>query len=61
MMTKQEAAAAVRAAKAQHGLTWAQLAGAVGQPVAWTVRREPDPSGDRVVVTLDGKFLPYQW
>ena len=25
------------------------------------VRREPDPAGDRVVVTLDGKFLPYQW
>jgi cyanate lyase len=25
------------------------------------VRREADPAGDRVVVTLDGKFLPYQW
>jgi cyanate lyase len=25
------------------------------------VRREPAPEGDRVVVTLDGKFLPYQW
>ena len=25
------------------------------------VRREPDPEGDRVVVTFDGKFLPYQW
>jgi len=25
------------------------------------VRREPDPAGDRVVVTLNGKFLPYQW
>jgi cyanate lyase len=24
------------------------------------VRRESDPSGDRVIVTLDGKFLPYQ-
>jgi len=23
--------------------------------------RRPDPDGDRVVVTLDGKFLPYQW
>jgi cyanate lyase len=23
--------------------------------------RAPDPAGDRVVVTLDGKFLPYQW
>jgi cyanate lyase len=143
-MTKKEAAEAVRAAKAQLGLTWAQLAEAVGRPVAWTtaallgqhpmsadeaaaavaldkdveqvlrlqptrgaldtpvptdptiyrfyevlqvygptikeliheefgdgimsainfrldVRREADPTGDRVVVTLDGKFLPYQW
>jgi cyanate lyase len=25
------------------------------------VRRRPDPDGDRVVITLDGKFLPYQW
>jgi len=26
-----------------------------------TVDRRPDPGGDRVVVTFDGKFLPYQW
>lgn len=25
------------------------------------VGRVSDPQGDRVVVTLDGKFLPYQW
>ncbi|MBW4042899.1 MAG: cyanase [Acidobacteria bacterium] len=25
------------------------------------VARREDPAGDRVVVTLDGKFLPYQW
>ncbi len=25
------------------------------------VKRVADPAGDRVVVTLDGKFLPYQW
>ncbi len=25
------------------------------------VRRQADPDGDRVVVTFDGKFLPYQW
>jgi cyanate lyase len=25
------------------------------------VDRRPDPGGDRVVVTLDGKFLQYQW
>ena len=24
------------------------------------IRRKPDPKGDRVVVTLDGKFLPYR-
>jgi cyanate lyase len=24
------------------------------------VRREPDPKGDRVVVTMNGKFLPYK-
>jgi cyanate lyase len=147
MLTKKEAAEAVRAAKATLGVTWAQLAEAAGRPVAWTtsallgqqpmtaaqaeaagsllelgqdviqalqlqptrgalesavpadptiyrfyevvqvygptikeliheqfgdgimsainfrldVRREPDPGGDRVIVTLDGKFLPYQW
>jgi cyanate lyase len=153
MMTKQQAADAVLAAKAALGLTWAQLAEAVGAPVPWTVsallgqqpmtaqqaaavaalmlddmspeyqqdvraalraqptrgaldsavpadptiyrfyeivqvygptikeliheefgdgimsainfrfdvKRVPDPAGDRVVVTLDGKFLPYQW
>jgi cyanate lyase len=153
MMTKQQAAEVVRAAKAAAGVTWAKLAGAVGAPVPWTVsallgqqpmtaeqaeaavavlglqsgsrergdllaalqaqptrgaleapvptdptiyrfyeivqvygptikeliheefgdgimsainfrfdiKRVPDPAGDRVVVTLDGKFLPYQW
>ncbi|ORA19699.1 cyanase [Mycobacterium arosiense] len=25
------------------------------------VHKKPHPSGDRVVVTFDGKFLPYQW
>ena len=146
-MSKKEAAEAVRTAKARLGVTWAQLAEAVGRPLAWTtsallgqqpmtaaeaeaagsllelgedvrralqlqptrgalesavpvdptvyrfyevlqvygptikeliheefgdgimsainfrldVKRTPDPAGDRVVVTLDGKFLPYQW
>jgi cyanate lyase len=146
-MTKKDAAAAVRAAKARLGITWAELAEAVGRPPAWTtsallgqqpmsaaqaeaaaslldldadvqqalqlqptrgaletavpadptiyrfyevlqvygptikeliheefgdgimsainfrldIKRVPDPGGDRVVVTLDGKFLPYQW
>lgn len=25
------------------------------------IEKKPHPSGDRVVVTFDGKFLPYQW
>jgi cyanate lyase len=25
------------------------------------VRHQPDPGGDRVIVVLDGKYLPYQW
>jgi cyanate lyase len=147
MLTKQEAAEAIRDAKVRLGLTWVQLAEAVGAPVGWTVsallgqqpmtagqaeaavralelgqdvrtalqlqptrgaldapvptdptiyrfyevvqvygptikeliheefgdgimsainfrfdvKRAADPAGDRVVVTLDGKFLPYQW
>src|SRR6202451_2830097 len=146
-MTKKEAAAQVRGAKARLGVTWAQLAEAAGRPIAWTtsallgqqpmteaearavasmleldddvrqalqlqptrgaldsavptdptmyrfyevlqvygptikeliheefgdgimsainfrmdIAREPDPAGDRVIVVLDGKFLPYQW
>lgn len=28
---------------------------------ALTVERRPDPDGDRVVVTFDGKFLDYRW
>ena len=147
MMTKQDAAKAVRAAKSRLGVSWAQLAEATDRPLAWTtaallgqhpmsaaeakaaasllelgpdvvealqlqptrgaldaavpvdptiyrfyevlqvygptikelvheqfgdgimsainfrldVKRVPDPKGDRVVVVLDGKFLPYEW
>lgn len=24
-------------------------------------KRRPDPDGDRVVITLNGKFLDYRW
>lgn len=92
MMTKKEAAEAVRAAKARLGLTWAQLAEAVDQPLAWTtsalpgqqpmtaeqaqaaallldlgddlvqaLQLQPTRGALELVVTLDGKFLPYQW
>ena len=27
----------------------------------FTVSREADPSGDRVEIVLNGKFLPYEW
>jgi cyanate lyase len=36
MTTKQEAAEAVRGSKARLGLTWTQIAEAIGRPVAWT-------------------------
>ncbi len=36
MAIKREAGEAVRAAKARLGVTWAQLAEAVGRPAAWT-------------------------
>jgi cyanate lyase len=36
MTTKQEAAEAVRRAKLRLGLTWTQIAEAVGRPVVWT-------------------------
>jgi cyanate lyase len=26
-----------------------------------TLEKKPHPAGDRVVVTFDGKFLPYDW
>jgi cyanate lyase len=147
MLSKGEAGEAVRHAKVKTGVTWAQLAEAVGRPLAWTtaallgqhprskdeattaaallelgedaalafqlqptrgaldaavpvdptiyrlyeviqvygptikeliheqcgdgimsainfrldVSRVPDPAGDRVVITLDGKYLQYQW
>lgn len=147
MVTKQDAAAAVRTAKTRLGLSWEQIAQTVGRPLAWTtsallgqqpmgkteaeaaasllelgpevvdalqrqptrgaldtpipadptiyrfyevlqvygptlkelihekfgdgimsainfrcdVQRVADSGGDRVVVTLDGKFLPYEW
>ena len=147
MLSKGEAGETVRQAKVKTGVTWAQLAEAVGRPLAWTtaallgqhpmskdeaataaallelgedaalafqlqptrgaldaavpvdptiyrlyevvqvygptikeliheefgdgimsainfrldVSRAPDPAGDRVVITLDGKYLQYQW
>lgn len=147
MVSKQEAAQVVRRARVRAGRTWAELAHALGKPVAWTtaallgqhplstddaetigalleldadvvaalalqpsrgsgtqevptdptiyrlyealdvygptikeliheefgdgimsainfrldVARGADPTGDRVVITLDGKFLDYQW
>src|SRR5262245_57276740 len=36
MMTKKDAAEAVRAAKLRLGVTWAELAEAVDRPLAWT-------------------------
>jgi cyanate lyase len=79
MMTKQEAADAVRTAKAalgQQPMTASQAAAVeikeliheeFGDGIMsainfrFDIKRVPDRAGDRVVVSLDGKFLPYQW
>ena len=41
MLSKQEAAAEIRAAKVRLGLSWARLAEAVGEPVPCLTRRAP--------------------
>ena len=56
-MTKKEAAETVLAAKARLGLTWTQLAAAVGRPVAWTTSallgQQPMPEAEaRAAVAL---------
>ena len=55
-MTKQEAAELVRAAKARMGLTWAQLAEAIGAPVPWTVSAllgQQPMSSDQAVAAVE--------
>ena len=27
----------------------------------FTAEREPDPGGDRLVITMNGEFLPHDW
>ena len=56
-MTKKEAAEAILAAKVRLGLTWEQLAAAVGRPVAWTTSallgQQPMPEAEaRAAVAL---------
>ena len=71
-LSKREAAEAVRAAKVRLGVTYGptikeliheEFGDGIMSAINFRldVRREPDPGGDRVVVVLDGKFLPYQW
>jgi cyanate lyase len=54
----------VNDARTANGFTWADLATAIDRPAAWTgaalLGEHPVPE-DSGVITLDGKFLPYQW
>lgn len=54
MVTRQEVSDAIRSAMRDKGIMSAINFRA-------DVERIPDPGGDRVRITLDGKFLPYQW
>jgi cyanate lyase len=119
-MTRDEITQQIIAARLAKGLTWQELADAVGKPVVWTtaallgqhpippdaglklvellgldepvgpdarrpthlkeliheefgdgimsainfglnIEKKSNPAGDRVVVTFDGKFMPYDW
>jgi cyanate lyase len=69
-MTKKEAAAQVREAKARLGLTWAQLAAAVPtDPTTYRFYEVLQVYGTTIKEliheefgdAINGKFLPYQW
>jgi len=53
-----------KTARAEFGLTQDEIVEAIRAGTLHyhlDLKRMPDPAGDRVVVTLDGTFLPYQW
>jgi cyanate lyase len=62
-MTRNEITQQIVAARLAKGLTWQQLADGIMSAINFSVdvEKKPHPAGDRVVVTLDGKFLPYDW
>ena len=66
-MTRNELTGKILAAKRAKGLTWKELIqeefgdgimSAIDFEMA--IERQPDPKGDRVKLTLSGKFLPYK-
>ena len=57
-MTRADVTSAIRAAKAAKGLTWQESAKVVEKSM--DIEKVHDPNGDRVKVTMCGKFLPYK-
>ena len=65
-MTRDELTRKIFAAKRAKGLTWKAIVAEVGGGIMsaidfdTAIERQVDPKGDRVKLTLSGKFLPYK-
>ncbi|WIG16416.1 hypothetical protein [Kocuria rosea] len=62
ILSRSDAADLVVAARVRRGLSWREIADEIMSAINFRVdvSRRPDPDGDRVVVTFDGKFLDYK-
>jgi cyanate lyase len=62
-MTRDEITQQIIAARLAKDLSWQPLADCLRSAINFSlnVEKKSNPAGDRVVVTLDGKFLPYDW
>ena len=62
-MTREEVTQQIVSAPLAKGLTWQQFGDGIMSAINFSVdiAKKPHPAGDRVVITLDGKFLPYDW
>ena len=61
-MDKCQMTEAIIAAKLGKSLSWEQIAERIGMSPVWTMHidKVEDPKGDRVKITMNGKFLPYK-
>jgi cyanate lyase len=54
-MNKEEMTDLIITSKKSKGLTWEAIAGKLDMDID----KQEDPKGDRVVITMNGKFLRY--
>ena len=59
MLSKQDAGIIIDELRQEKGLSWSELAERAACPNVWLVSAVL--GGDRVHITIDGKYLPYDW